>query len=344
MVHYLEQIQTELVQNTEETSKGQETVKELSNEELLNKFQDIMQTGTRSDAETLEAVYNVLKEDIEAGNAYSKEILNKLISVKEKYPQFCFVTDKYNNSCMAPDGLVFSNSGRLEINYNNIDDETLFKGTLYHEIGHLLHYVVTENMEPKGWDNLLEEIRVETSGVNKEKRLKLEEKIIESYKEYYNSSADEFWQGIMEKYGVSELTAASIALEEDLKQQGYSEEEYQAYISDGVRKIREEMGFLADCDGWLSVSDMLDGIYQGKGVDLNGEKLKLTGKHGEEYYSHHDYIILECVANFTELKLIGAEEQLLAIKETFGEEFYNELESIFNNMMENDVRPIVVWK
>lgn len=322
-----------------------EDITELSNEELLNKFQEIMQTGGKSDSEILDKVYAIFKKDIENGNEYAKEILNKVIDVKEKHPQFAFVRDDEAEASAYAHytSIVCGGLGDVSVAFStrSLDSDISFRGTLYHELGHILHAVITQNVQPDGWNKLLEEIRIKTSGEDKDKRKALERKMEESLTSDYSIALDAFYGEVAEHYGV-EVDQACSALVLDLRERGYSDDEIKAYIAAGFQKMIDIFKFDDRREAWYYLSDIMDGIYEGKGIDLNGEDLYIPGGHGREYFSRSGMIILECVADFTELKITESEEQLEIIKETFGEEFYNELEEIFNSIMDGEVRDNIV--
>ena len=102
-------------------------------------------------------------------------------------------------------------------------------------------------------------------------------------------------------------------------------------------QIKNEIGVFQDSihrvdfGDEAALSDILDAVYEGTGADLKGNSLGVTYQHGVKYYNERlaNAPFHEIIANYTQLKLTGKNSSIKILKNTFGEDFVNTLENVF---------------
>jgi len=79
--------------------------------------------------------------------------------------------------------------------------------------------------------------------------------------------------------------------------------------------------------------DIIDAVYAGELKASNDINLLRLYGHGKEYFSSIQNQFNEIIANFTDLKVNNQEQELQMLKDLFGDDFHNMLETTFNDMV-----------
>ena len=104
-----------------------------------------------------------------------------------------------------------------------------------------------------------------------------------------------------------------------------------ATIMGAISELKDQI-YNTKYSDYIALSDIIDAVYEGEKLDLNGNQIKTTYTHGSEYYSNSgaNASFHEIIANFTQIKISGHQNSLDCIRAMFGEEFYNLLEETFS--------------
>ena len=187
---------------------------------------------------------------------------------------------------------------------------------LAHELGHFLHYHALNGKIPDNFDLILSNAAKQAVDNGKLKKL------INEY----------------DKLHLRAYKQAQKEINVPLKQK------FLGFIFDSsvdrMRKWNRDAGRVNEIirkqhEFSLRLADLIDAIYKGK-APKNIDFDYLTERHRADYYSRKSPFV-EIIANFTALKVTGKEHDLQLLKNVFGEEFYNMLDTTFQKMVEPSV-------
>jgi len=331
------------------------------NDVKIDKLKQIMGTGTESDAEALDALYKSFEIEIAQGNNEAKQLLDTLIKIKTKFPDISYK--------VCGDNCSNYNSYTREVSISNIDLNN--PSTIFHETGHMLHDVITNENIPEDFGIVLSKSK---SNVNVQKivdefykhDMKCQTEAINRYyiniNNKYGLNSTQCFNSLKSKYqkalnnplyGVT--MAISSDLPEDIKNEIYS-------WHDNLYNIKHNVGYgsnttklseyLASQEMWSSVysikedllresgvtalEDIIDAVYSGEFYDneqytTNGEYLAIYG-HGSEYYN----IDLESNNNF-EREYMESIANFTQLKLTGNEEGLDKIKKMFGEDFYNSI-------
>ena len=112
----------------------------------------------------------------------------------------------------------------------------------------------------------------------------------------------------------------------------------QEHINEDLREIENRL-VRTQYPAYSAVSDIMDAVFLGKSIDLNGKFIDKSYGHFEKYYSslsageENLYSFHEMIANYYTLKACNSIEGIELIRNTFGQELYDMLESTYQKIV-----------
>ena len=318
-------------------------------ENALLSFSNAMNEGRQSDSQSVEILYNIFKEQMENGNEEALKVMNKITELKKKNPELHIETSNEGSYWRDSEKMVNLNATMVSANATN--------GIVCHEFGHAIFDLQLDGKMPDNWDEIVlnAQNNVENGGWYKIKNHIKHETLINMG--LYNKSFEEIippgltrkqleYQLTMQYSKMFEGTPQQIA--DTLEKAGYNSETITAILKGEInvtsREIAKqsinnsvnqlcEIKMRKQFNSLYAVSDIIDAVYKG---DIF-EQYHTSG-HGKEYYikGEPNFQIHEIMANFTELKVVGSDKKLYTIKRIFGDDFYNALNEIYENMVKSD--------
>ena len=316
---------------------------------ILNDFEVSMNRGLQSDYQVINLAKKSFQNALESGNDDALKILNKLIKLKDNNPRFHFAIIDNGGSYWdnATSELVMSSKC---IKWDDI-------GTFNHEMGHALFDMALQTELPNNWDDIVVRAQKHSSYnanlrdlntdfakykehtkalARQDLELQLndmfssipqwENELTNSYANLFNLRKDQVYD-ILTKHDFPEDVIDQV-LDGTLTARDLAKAKIDVEIRAGSEKFDRIVYGNAG-----AISDMLDALYEGKGIDLNGYFLPQTYGHGRSYFtSDKTNPFHETIANFTQIKMSGSKTALDNIKAIFGEEYYNVLENVFSKL------------
>lgn len=144
---------SKIVNAVKGTNIKYDKIDEDSNDKI-EKLKEVFKTGRDSDDKALNYVIEAFQYEIGNGNEECKKLLNSLIKAKTENPNFVIRADTdWSLFCRADhkDGTILQ---RVHFNSDTIDNKQY--DTALHEIGHLLHFQVSNfDFGGIGWDDVV---------------------------------------------------------------------------------------------------------------------------------------------------------------------------------------------
>lgn len=289
---------------------------------LLDDLISIMDDGKtdKKSLEILAAVYIPLL----ASNSEYKEEIKRFIEIKQNNQNVSIQLNDISAFYCPPKQIIYIDS--------------LAISTLRHEIGHMLHNILTDEKVPEELDNLLIHLRLSN-------KFKQSAKLFAIYHTKLKNQIEDYVEDIyMSKYDESITEEKRKEIEEYIKTAKESENILRGITSDydeitiddfieRDREIKKHMmvdSILRTKYGCvLAISDIFDAVYEGAYVEeriLDEKGLPIAGKfgHGSDYYSRGTkWIFDEMIANYSLIsKTPNNIEMISMLKSYLGEELY----------------------
>ena len=192
---------------------------------------------------------------------------------------------------------------------------------VFHEYGHALHYNVLGGRIPDNFEEIVQVAR-EKSTQNGLPHKLLRETFSAKFKNY------------LEYKKVKRETLNELVLEFEEAGCDRSKAKKMAKLKFDDESLKNYYINNKDEDILRAVSDMIDAVYQGEKMDLNGKKINLFGQHGYNYYHGNVQAQFnELIANFSSLKVLNDFEGLDYVRRMFGDEFYQMMDDTFNKLI-----------
>ena len=313
------------------------------NEDLLEELKDLFMSDGKSDSKAIEALVTSYRylTSVDIYDAVSE--LEKLIEIKRLYPDFSY--DKsYSGSFFSPSN-------------HNICIESPIIEIINHETTHALHYFLTEEEIPDGYEEMIQSIRDNPQTIGRvQEYSKKFANIVEQVKQ--SISEDEISQYYDSKYvGASLLDlAAYLALSKDDERDRYKDDFpkevletilSKSYSVDEYISQQKKLAFSEVLDtklrneyaSFTSIGDIIDAIYIGKfqnGVlrDDIQETIAPTYGHGISYYQNPMHGFDEILANYgTIIKSKNSEETISILRYIVGNELVDTLDDFYMNKL-----------
>lgn len=319
----------------------------------LSEFYGTMLQGRESEINALNLAYSSFAKALDEGNLDALAALKKFTKLKQANPDLVLVT--------TPDVKISSWSAKN--NWIKLQGYVVNKnadGVFFHEFGHCLLDKNFLKKLPIGWEAVIEKaknisydsdamyvIRRNLNDINSRIRNQAEDIFDEQIEKSFGMTRSEYYQKVLNDTTQELGNMSEMSLVTTLKNYGCGDKEINKIMSmpdlapselanlkinDEIMTIETELigTEYSDC---LALADMIDAVYEGEMSDAG----YLAMGHGSIYYTKDVFNpIHELVANFTQLKLGGKENSLKAVRDLFGEEFYNTLDGIFK-MLISDV-------
>lgn len=329
-------------------------ISEIEKFNTLDDFMDEMAKGRKTDQAIVDSMYKMFKDAIDEDNFEALYVLQTITELKKKYPDLRITSraDVLNSHW---------NRGDMEIVIGPYELSNSF--TLSREFGHCLFDVVNDGTLPDNWNTIVRQARETSSNedimgmvgdelyeVRKicfEKATKIyEDKLMQSQ----GITISEYEKVLADQYSKLLKETSPTVLRNKLKQMGYADDIIDK-VSKGIIRsdklakahINKNVYLMADLlhkrdyGEYCAISNLIDAVYGGKGVDLNGNTIKSTYGYGSKYYDSapENAAFREIIANFTALKVNGNKKMLDDLKRMFGDDFYNLMESVFSGLKSN---------
>lgn len=288
--------------------------------QALTDFKTEMLKGNNSRPELINLMYDTFNDAIDNGNTEAYGVLKMITELKRKNPdlKLVLVSDKIGSYWSRNESAICIAVSALKMG----DPHTLF-----HELGHCMFDSVLDGELPNNWNMVSANARVISSNNQsladtcdllnkltlenqKQAMAELENSLGKTLKEYEEIIVLEH-----KKNYLDEIMARKLA---------------KMQIIDEIGVIRDKI-WRTQYGDYVAISDMIDALYNGTMVDLNGNSLRLPYGHSLDYYKTHDIVtpFHEIIANFNSIKITGSKESLGIVKNIFGDEFYDLLENVF---------------
>lgn len=317
---------------------------------------DVINTGNVSDPRVMNLMQNSFDDWLGKNNPYAEKLINKLIELKQTYPDLTWEVDANGGSFWSGYQKTLC-LGDNQINWGD-------SGTYAHETGHLLFNLVLGEQLPTDWDNIVAKARVLSSQTNNSQLHRTISSIQNHNSANYSKAMSSFESSVKSAGYKStndfvDTWAKSIEdslnttglydTMQTLRNAGFDEDVIQLltdpnispqdvarqYVNTKISVIKESFDRLQDGGTDCAVSDIISSVYEGTRFDLNGNYLDYTYCHSEAYYSSSKINSFhEIIANFTQLKMSGNTKALNELRNIFGDEFYLALEDTFNKLLE----------
>ena len=285
---------------------------------LLEKFYNAFLT--ENNKEYLKIVCDAFQESLVAKNEMALWMLEKLIEIKAKHPEFTIIFEQNKGSYFSQDNRLVS---------FNIGD--FGPSAVFHEFAHAIQYF-NGNYSAIQYDisNAIEELRSNPDRIKKS--FEVFKKDIAAQKQIADTIAikkiDEIIGRSIETYSTDQSSIFERLDIDDtyLKQINELSISEQLFF-DHKRVVMIEqyinLYFEIYFPELASLSDIFDSIFLGNVFSC----LRLPG-HGIDYFSTHKLCICEIIADFVSIKCLpNPERRLEYMKKILGEELYSIIES-----------------
>ena len=312
---YLSQIPRELqfnmVQSSESISKHDFQDIYLNNLDTLIKVYLELKTHLVYDDMNINSFGDKLFESIDKDNVDGQLFINKMKELSDSN-QLMVVVCK--DRCSYYDRAL----GYVAINIETIKHGDIT--TLAHELGHLLHYKILNAEIPDDFKMVIAGAKTYASENGKLK------KVLGKYKKNY----DDAYNQAKKETSVTTRERIRGAIEMVIP-----EAPFQRYINTEKNWKRIWEILFEKTEFTTKLADIIDAVYEGAVPDMN-ESFSYLSSHGLNYYFKFSPFI-EIIADFTALKVTDNKHDLELIREMFGKEFYDMLDTTFQKLVQSSL-------
>lgn len=309
---------------------------------LLEKLKKVF-IKSGSNIDIVDAVITSYRYLISIDSMFIEEV-KLLIQIKEEQPNFNFLKELGSGFFDPGRGVVVENSTISHLN---------------HEIGHALHYYLTNFEVPSNFDDVIYKI------VNNPKFITKVDEFAKTYKKISNETYEKAEQIVNKHMKEIELNIEEIQKllneqKEDVikyyMDRGYTRETLEIVlfetftIEDFLKQKREvQIGEVDDLimryyyDSFIAICDIIDAITDGKYrsrllKNQNNEIIPPSYGHGIRYYLSNDnpncWEFTEMIANYSSIiKSKKKDEALLLLRSIVGDELVDLLDVFYKNKM-----------
>ena len=217
-------------------------------------------------------------------------------------------------------------------NYIFISSEAIKHGdtnALIHELGHLLHCQTFDGKTPVNFTSIVNNAAnqaresgklKEIVGIYEEINCAINKQAQKEVNMTIKEKVQEFI-ALQKGYVNSGMTLPQAVIQ--AKQNIYARRVSENY--DRIKNSRNEFG--------PELADIIDAVYKGANLVDDVDMTSLIRRHGFEYYLKRSPFD-EMIADFTTLKVAGKEHDLQLLRDMFGVEFYDMLDTTFHHLVQ----------
>lgn len=312
-----------------------------------------------SDDMAHEVVIKKLMELSGSNTDVCDQFADNLMILKNKYEDFRIEID--------PDSTAYWSKGEQKI----VLDDNFSQTTLFHELGHSLFDTGYDGIAPSNFDSIktaaAERLRHNDGGsLDSFKRYIIDsnetyDQILKKQTELFDKDmASKIYSSITSMYDDDINSVGQI-----LKECGFDDNQVLDLLNGNSRKetidmvydqyrqkiIRSNTSIEFESTGDSAVHDIISSVYDGGTVytKVNDKKYSTIFGHDRNYYKGYydfngnfinytleesnSYKIHEQIANFTSLKLQNKNDKLRVLRDMFGDDWYNMMDSIYKNII-----------
>ena len=288
-----------------------------NSKKLLDNFCSLF---SNADSKYFYLVYNAFFESLSNNNLMAQQMIEKLIEIKCKNPEFeiTFNPNNVNRINQSPN---------LSVNFN---PNYCTSVVIFHEFAHIIHYCNNKMAIQYDISNKIEELRANPSEIKEKYDLFKEHylSIIMKLKDELIKIIDDKMDTSIKKYSDSQVDFLDeLNIEEKDIQKIRSISNYERLFFAKKRNILfneyiEKLKIIT-CPELVELSDIFDAIFLGEGNSF----CSLFG-HGTDYFSSQKNCISEIIADFTSIQCLpDCEQHLELVRDYLGEELFAVIES-----------------
>lgn len=311
------------------------------NVNLLIRLEELLFNG--SNKELVDILILSYAKELSKNNEYALIELKKLVSIIEEHKE-CSIT-KSNYS-------YFNEKDGLHLDINSIS-------TLNHELGHLFHHYLKDEVVPDGFEEIINLIRNRRDLIDKVNSFsrsvsRYADKLMYSIELEYDKWAKDYYSSEKIDEIKDFINSSKIEKIKVFKKLGYDEDKLNDILdsdysiesfmfNDKWVKCREMLDNIMEVynSEVQAISDIIDAIYGGLYYNsmLNnsdGEIIDGSYGHGILYYNSIDVVFQEIFANYCLLIKSDRRDKILDIlRDLVGNEFIELLDNFYVDMMNN---------
>lgn len=343
----------------------------------LDELKVSLKNCSESDEKAINYIVEAFEYEIGNGNNQSKDYLNTFIKVIKEHPEFVIKgdSDSFGGGCYFVeddyDSKIFPNDnpwGKKGLHFSNYYMENKLYGTAFHEIGHMLDYVITNNRSYANFDEVLNkaynnylankdyyvydkyninkiwreskekiysEYNLTPSTENHDKIIDMLSKKISSVKE---NSIYNLFHTFMKKSNLENENSSIVSFLID--KMGISREILQQIDDSNITdeelatqyfhdRINSEYNINTCKSRNNALQDILDAVNRGE----LWENSSYWFGHGMDYYNNNSSIQQEMIANYCDLRASNDTEKIEDLKIIIGKDAVNLLEATYKEFI-----------
>lgn len=343
----------------------------------LDELKVSLKNCSESDEKAINYIVEAFEYEIGNGNNQAKDYLNTFIKVIKEHPEFVIKgdSDSFGGSCYFVeddyDSKIFPNDnpwGKKGLHFSNYYMENKLYGTAFHEIGHMLDYVITNNRSYANFDEVLNkaynnylankdyyvydkyninkiwreskekiysEYNLTPSTENHDKIIDMLSKKISSVKE---NSIYNLFHTFMKKSNLENENSSIVSFLID--KMGISREILQQIDDSNITdeelatqyfhdRINSEYNINTCKSRNNALQDILDAVNRGE----LWENSSYWFGHGMDYYNNNSSIQQEMIANYCDLRASNDTEKIEDLKIIIGKDAVNLLEATYKEFI-----------
>lgn len=343
----------------------------------LDELKVSLKNCSESDEKAINYIVEAFEYEIGNGNNQAKDYLNTFIKVIKEHPEFVIKgdSDSFGGGCYFVkddyDSKIFPNDnpwGKKGLHFSNYYMENKLYGTAFHEIGHMLDYVITNNRSYANFDEVLNkaynnylankdyyiydkyninkiwreskekiysEYNLTPSTENHDKIIDMLSKKISSVKE---NSIYNLFHTFMKKSNLENENSSIVSFLID--KMGISREILQQIDDSNITdeelatqyfhdRIKSEYNINTCKSRNNALQDILDAVNRGE----LWENSSTWFGHGMDYYNNNSSIQKEMIANYCDLRASNDTEKIEDLKIIIGKDAVNLLEATYKEFI-----------
>ena len=302
-----------------------------------------------SDSEVIRLAQETFKTGIDTNNPNTIKVQRTLLKLKHIYPDIKFEKGiKKSYWSISEKKLVVSNVDWLK------------SGTFSHELGHLLFDLVANGQMPKNWNSIVNRARIISSNNNSlvdigknlnaiqsQSYVLANAQFLNELKKSGFNSMESYEKKLTNDFAQMLGSMTEVELKGQLSLLGFSDDQIDMILQNGGsatglarQSINNDIAIIKDriCreqySDYCALSDIVDAVFEGTKKDTNGNNISVTYSHTADYYKNgaKNFPLHEIIANYNNLKL-KTPDRVHYLKYLFGEEFYNCIETLYNDII-----------